>query len=68
MKQKFLFGVQVFSTLILFFAIFITYLVRHQSNESISSGKDQILNEQSVEKNNSSGIHFLSGDDSKDKS
>jgi len=34
MKQKFMFGLQVFTTLILFMAIFVTYLERGEVKES----------------------------------
>jgi len=44
MKRKFMFGLQVFTTLILFMAIFITYLERDDVKETGQQEKNEITN------------------------
>jgi len=44
MKHKFMFGLQVFTTLILFMAIFVTYLERGDVHQSEQHERNEIIN------------------------
>jgi hypothetical protein len=58
MKQKLLFSLQVFTTLIVFLAIFISYLVRGTTATENASVKSEISNTRADEGNASSVLYF----------
>ena len=58
MKRKIMFGIQVFTTLILFMAIFVTYLERKDVKENGQYEKNEITN--SSLGSNGSIVDFIS--------
>ena len=56
MKHKFIFGLQVFTTLILFMAIFVTYLERGEVKPNEGSEKNEMMNSTIGGKQNIGGI------------
>lgn len=59
MKQKFLFGLQVFTTLILIMAIFVTYLERKDVSTIEQTESTEIIN--SSIGSNETLVDFISG-------
>jgi hypothetical protein len=60
MKHKFMFGLQVFTTLILFMAIFVTYLERGDNQQS--QPVKEIINSASEEKQQLAALYEVSFD------
>lgn len=56
MKHKFTFGLQVFTTLILFMAIFVTYLERSDDLKKSESEKQEIIQSEVGGKLNIGGL------------
>ena len=56
MKQMFTFGLQVFTTLVLFMGVFVTYLERSDAMKQADAEKQEIINAEIGGKHDLAGI------------
>jgi hypothetical protein len=58
MKQKLLFSFQVFTTLILFLAIFMTYMIQSKGESPVSTEKNGVSTTIIQDESSSSGLYY----------